>query len=276
MRRAAIHHPDKSTDDTAIAEARFVQLKTAQDTLTDPIKRWAYERFGPDMLRWQRCSTTRDYLLAGLQGVVPLYGGSIIVMILLGVTGYLQWGRYVRLTQSPKPIRWLINIFSQWRYFTFAALFILEYYTITRPSEPLFLTKIINPVLSVTPHPPLLPFQMLTLAHKATFTVFIALTQLGPTFASQPTNTAASSGIDVPQLARLEQTSKALDTEASRLLAFDMAPFADDEAGIKELRGKVKDWLVNNTIKADPEVRDAMGKVMGRRRFGAPAGAKPG
>ena len=78
------------------------------------------------------------------------------------------------------------------------------------------------------------------------------------------------------QLARLEQTSKALDIEASRLLAFDMAPFADDEAGVKELRGKVKDWLVNNTIRADPEVRDAIGKVMGRRRLGAPAGARPG
>ena len=93
--RAAIHHPDKSTDDTAAAEARFVRLRVAQDTLVDPIKRWAYERFGPDMLKWQHCSTTRDYLLAGLQGVIPLYGGSIIVMVILGVIGYLQWGRFV-------------------------------------------------------------------------------------------------------------------------------------------------------------------------------------
>jgi len=97
--RAAIHHPDKSTDDTATAEAHFVRLKTAQDTLSDPVKRWAYERFGPDMLKWQHCSTYRDYLLAGLQGIVPLYGGSIIVMIALGVTGYLQWGRFVRTLQ---------------------------------------------------------------------------------------------------------------------------------------------------------------------------------
>ena len=59
------------------------------------------------------------------------------------------------------------------------------------------------------------------------------------------------------------------------LLGLDMAPFVDDEMGARELRAKVKDWLVNNTIRADPEVRDAMGRAMGRRRVGAPPGARP-
>lgn len=228
------------------------------------------------MLVWQHCSTTRDYLLASLQTSVPLYGGSIIVMIILGVTGYLQWGRFVNNFQTSYLIRRLISDSSQWRYLTFTALFILEYHTITRPYEPPLLTKLINPLLSLTPHPPLLAFQMLTLARKSAFTLFIALSQLGSLFAPPPTTTATSSALDMQQLARLEQTAKALDIEASRLLAFDMAPFADDEVGVKELRGKVKDWLVNNTIRADPEVRDAMGRAMGRRRVGAPPGARPG
>ena len=55
----------------------------------------------------------------------------------------------------------------------------------------------------------------------------------------------------------------------------DVAPFVGDEQGTKELRGRVKDWLVNNTIRADPEVRDAMGRVMAGRRTGAPTGARP-
>ena len=164
----------------------------------------------------------------------------------------------------------------QWRYFIFAALFVLEYYTLTRSFVPPLLTRLINPLLSLTSHPPLLPFQMLTLAHKATLTLFIALSQLGPVFAPPQAITVASSTFDTQQLNRLEQTSKALDIEASRLLAFDIAPFADDEAGVKELRGRVKDWLVNNTIRADPEVRDAMGRAMGKRRVGVPAGAKLG
>ena len=44
-------HPDKvSAADRPAAEARFVHLKIARDVLTDPVKRFAYDRFGPDIL----------------------------------------------------------------------------------------------------------------------------------------------------------------------------------------------------------------------------------
>ncbi|KAL9121639.1 MAG: hypothetical protein Q9187_001806 [Circinaria calcarea] len=97
-RLAALHHPDKvsASEDRATSDAYFVHLKLAQDTLLNPTKRFAYDRFGPDMLQWQHCSSVRDYLLAGLQAFAPLYVGSAVFMILLGVAGYLQWGRFVR------------------------------------------------------------------------------------------------------------------------------------------------------------------------------------
>lgn len=266
-RLAALQHPDKvPTDDVirhAAAEANFVNLKTAQDTLSDPVKRFAYERFGPDMLRWQHCRTIRDYLITGIQtSSLPLYAGSTLMMVLLSLTNYLQWGRF-------------------WRYLTFAGLFVLEYHTITRPYPSPLLTKIFNPILSrITVHPPLLPFQLLALARKATFTLFIAFSQLGNLFpqekpASAATTTTTPSQHDLQQLARLEGNARASEIEASRLLAMEMTPFVGDEQGTKELRGRVKEWLVNNTIRADPEVRDAMGRALAvRRRSGAPAGAR--
>ena len=264
-RLAALQHPDKvPTDDLirhAAAEANFVNLKIAQDTLSDPVRRFAYERFGPDMLKWQHCKTICDYLVTGLQASsLPLYAGSTLMMALLSLTNYLQWGRF-------------------WRYLTFAALFVLEYHTITRPYASPLLTKIFNPILGkLTFHPPLLPFQLLALARKATFTLFIAFSQLGNLFPQQqekPTSTTPSPH-DLQQLARLEGIAKAGEAESSRLLALDMAPFVNDEQGMKELRARVKEWLVNNTIRADPEVRDAMGRALaGRRRSGAPAGARP-
>lgn len=52
------------------------------------------------------------------------------------------------------------------------------------------------------------------------------------------------------------------------MLALDMAPFAGDKQALKDVRGKMKEWLVQNTIRADPEVRDAVGKVMERRKDG--------
>lgn len=265
-RLAALQHPDKvPTDDVirhAAAEANFVNLKTAQDTLSDPVKRFAYERFGPDMLRWQHCKTIRDYLVTGIQtSSLPLYAGSTLMMALLSLTNYLQWGRF-------------------WRYLTFVGLFALEYHTITRPYPSPLLTKIFNPVLSrITVHPPLLPFQLLALARKATFTLFIAFSQLGNLFPQEKpasgATTTTSSQHDLQQLARLEGNARASEIDSSRLLAMEMAPFVGDEPGTKELRGRVKEWLVNNTIRADPEVRDAMGRALAvRRRSGAPAGAR--
>ncbi|KAL8769130.1 MAG: hypothetical protein Q9209_004764 [Squamulea sp. 1 TL-2023] len=233
-RLAAIYHPDKAVnpEEHANAEIYFVKLKSAQDTLTDATKRFAYERFGPDILTWQHVSSIRDYILVGLQSIAPLYGGSIVVMIVLSLFGYLQWGRYVL--------------------------------------NPFFTT--------FTSHPPILPFQFLALAHKATFTFFIALGQLSPLFAPQDRtaiNSSSSSAVDEQHLQRLEQLAQSSEIETQRLLALEMAPLVGDEAGQNDMKGRVREWLVQNTIRADPEVRDAMGRAMAKRRVGAPAGARP-
>ena len=271
-RLAALHHPDKiqqvfggggnyQLPTSEAADAYFVLLKSAQDTLSDPIKRFAYTRFGPDSLTWQHCATYRDYLVRGLQvSSGPLYGGGLFFMILLGFTGYLQQGRY-------------------WRYVMFGALMILELHLLTRPYTSPLIEKVINPVLETTSvHPPLLPFQLIQLARKATFTIFIAVSQIGGLFPPDPLSSNANRALsqqEMQQLVRLEQTAKGMEAEASRLLAMDTAPFVGDEQGTKDLGNKVREWLVTNTIRADPDVRDAMGRAMVKRRAGAPAGARP-
>ena len=75
-------------------------------------------------------------------------------------------------------------------------------------------------------------------------------------------------------LDRLEATAKAADMEASRLIAMEMSPFAHDTQAVTDIRGKVKNWLVHNTIRNDPEVRDAIGRSLQKRRVEAPAGAR--
>ena len=173
---------------------------------------------------------------------------------------------------------------QQWRYLFSATLLLLEFYTLTRPYYPPLLTRLFNPLIStlqtlhLTTHGPLLPFQLIHLARKATLTLFIALSQLGPLFQPpSPTPTASSSNpnaVEPAQLQRLEGLAQANDAEATRLLALDMAPFVGDEKGVKEVQSRIKEWLVQNTIRADPEVRDAMGRVMGRRRDGTLAGTR--
>ncbi len=168
--------------------------------------------------------------------------------------------------------------FSQWRYLNLFSLFLLEYHTLTRPYFPPILSKIINPLLALTTHPPLLPFQLLILARKASITLFIAASQLSGFFQSAPSSPTPSNGApkqhESQQLSRLEHAIHASEMEATRLIALDMAPFVGDDDAVNELRGRVREWLVTNTIRADPEVRDAMGRALEKRGTGAPAGAK--
>lgn len=158
----------------------------------------------------------------------------------------------------------------QWRYFTILSLFILEYHSITRPYPSPFLSKFINPILALTRHPALLPFQLLILARKVAFTVFIAASQLAPLFQSQESLSPSTSGVpsvnESQQLTLLEQLASASEAEVSRLLALDMTPFVGDEAGLMELSAKMKDWLVTNTIRSDLEVRDAINRAFAARK----------
>lgn len=99
--------------------------------------------------------------------------------------------------------------------------------------------------------------------------------QLQPFFAPPtPAAGSSSSAFDEQQLQRLEQLAQTTEVETGRLLGLEMAPLVGDEAGQSDMKGKVREWLVQNTIRADPEVRDAMGRAMQKRRVGAPAGAR--
>lgn len=150
-----------------------------------------------------------------------------------------------------------------------------ELYAISRPFYPPILGKLINPVLSTfTAHPPYLPYQAITLLRKISFTAFVAFNQIGPWLQTPNTINGTPEVVLKQQLDRLEQTAAAAEVEVSRLMTMEMSPFAGDQATLKEVQGKVKEWLVQNTIRNDPEVRDAMGKVLQRRRADAPAGAR--
>jgi hypothetical protein len=256
-RLAAIHHPDKVGSSAPTSEGYFVHLRLAQDTLLNPAKRFAYERFGPDITTWQHCSSIRDYILHGLQSLLPYYGVAAVFMYILGMLGYLEWGKY-------------------WRWLTLICLCVFELHTISRPHFPSLASKFLNPLLTTfTAHPPYLPFQLIQLARKMSITLYIAFSQIGPLL--QPPTPSGSANPDIAlkqQLDRLEATAKAADVEATRLMGMEMSPFVGDPAALSEVKTKVKEWLVQNTIRSDPMVRDAIGNELRKRRVDAPAGAR--
>lgn len=256
-RLAAIHHPDKLSAPSSDSNNFFVHLKLAQDTLLNPAKRFAYERFGPVIVDWQRCSSIRDYLVQGLQSILPNYIVTAMCMYILGLMGYLEWGKY-------------------WRWLTLVILCVFELHTVSRPFFPPFVASILNPILTTfTNHPPYLPFQVIQMARKVSVAMYIAFSQIGPLLQPQP-GVAQAANPEMAlnqQLDRLQATAKATDIETTRLVEMEMGPFRDEQA-VGVLKQKVKDWLVKNTIRNDPEVRDAIGKTFKKRRVDAPAGAK--
>ncbi|KAL2263474.1 hypothetical protein VTK26DRAFT_6681 [Humicola hyalothermophila] len=265
-RLAALHHPDKVASAAAgDANAYFVHLKTAADTLTDPARRFAYDRFGPDAVAWARCTTVRDYVVRGAQALVPYYATAAVVMYGLGWLGYLDWGRYER---------WLV----------LAVLFVFEVHCVTRPDMPAVLEKVVNPLVGkLAGRPPYLQFQAIALARKLAVTVYIAFSQIGPLLTADTSRGhlvvggkrgAGDEAALREGLERLEGAVKRLDADAARLLETEMAPFAADEETRNAVSTKVKEWLIQNTIRSDPMVRDALGKSFARRRMDAPAGAK--
>ncbi|OAA68505.1 4-coumarate-CoA ligase [Niveomyces insectorum RCEF 264] len=288
-RLAALHHPDKAGaggSNTADAvNAYFVHLKTAADTLLDPARRFAYDRFGPASVAWAtatggpqgrpRCSTVYDFVALGVRVLVPYYTIAAAVLYVLGLLGYLTWGRFER---------WLV----------LASVLVFELHTVTRPAHPRLLTSLINPLLvRFAPlHAPYLPFQAVALARKLSITTYIGFSQIGPLLGADTRNGQIVTGVGggsssgaaqqqnnndpalLAALERLEATSRSLDADATRLLEMEMAPFVGQEEVLSNVRGKVKEWLVQNTIRADPMVRDAIGRSLQRRRTDAPAGAR--
>ncbi|KAF7190534.1 Chaperone protein DnaJ [Pseudocercospora fuligena] len=243
-------HPDKASGpDKAQIERIYVQLQIARDTLVDPAKRFAYDRFGPDILGWQNCKLIRDFIFSGLQGTLVYYIGSAVALVGLGVLGYLRQGVF-------------------WRYLVMAGLFVIEMHAATRPHFPALLTQLVNPMVAATGlRSPYLPFQMITLLRKLAVTFFIAMSQLGPLL-QDPKQAPAGDGSSIApqQLDRIDALAAVTDQELQRLLGFELTPFAIEEKAAKELRGTLKDWLVQNSIRNDPEVKMAIEKHFERRR----------
>lgn len=99
-RLAALHHPDKvrltpGNGSDMDADSYFVHLKLAQDTLLDPVKRFAYDRFGKSVVEGSRRKKMRDFLYDGLQMLLPHYVGGLSTMLILNYVWFPRWGRYV-------------------------------------------------------------------------------------------------------------------------------------------------------------------------------------
>lgn len=263
-RLAALHHPDKAgSGDNGANEANnyFMHLKLASDTLQDGARRFAYERFGHAAVTWPKCVTIKDFVTRGvLYTTLPHYAVAAATIYVLGLFGYMDFAKFYR---------WLILL----------TLCLFEVHAVTRPTFPPVLNAVNAIMTRVAGIPPYLPFQLIALARKLTITMYIALSQIGPLLVPQEQQAKRQAAEDDEKALRkslehLEHLTRQIDADTGRLMEMEVAPFKGDLQAISNLQGKMREWLVQNTIRADPMVRDALGTSFRKRRIDAPAGAR--
>jgi hypothetical protein len=242
-------HPDKAAaSQRDQAEQRFIHVKLAYDTLVDPVKRFAYERFGSEMLTWKNCTKLQDYVLQGAQNTLVTLLSTLVIMLIAQTFGQMSYGKY-------------------WRYLTLAALLVFELHSMTRPAYPRILTYVLNPLFSLTKgaHPPYLPFQLTRLARQTGFSFFIAVNQLAPWWTATRQNGAQEEVAQTQLLSQIRRLVAATTQDSRRLLALEHAPFAGDARRETGVRERLVEWLVQNEVRNDPGVSAAMKRAVERR-----------
>jgi curved DNA-binding protein CbpA len=250
-RLAAIFHPDKVRENNLdIPEDAFVQLRLAQDTLLDPAKKFAYERFGPGVVRTVQpgLKTTTDYVYLGLRSKMPEYAGNLVMLVLLNYVWLSRWGQF-------------------WRYFAVAVMAFLELFFLTHEWTPSALLARTGATLhAVFPQllpAHLLPFQILSVARRLSMSLNIFISQLAPPSAKAG---ADPNQLILQQVAHLNQIASGVDAEATSLLQLQMAPFKGSAHDTRALRSGMRESLVSTAVKSNPAVRKAVQDAIARRQ----------
>ncbi|KAH9935210.1 DnaJ-domain-containing protein [Epithele typhae] len=90
-------HPDRVGPQ---GESFFIEIRDAYEAFKSPLKRFAYDRFGPDALHWSHCTTPSQFIHYGIMSSLGFYVVSSIVLVactFLGHTHPVTYWRYLHL-----------------------------------------------------------------------------------------------------------------------------------------------------------------------------------
>ncbi|KAH4116455.1 hypothetical protein HBH98_197450 [Parastagonospora nodorum] len=264
FRKLAVQfHPDKlrkaTPEQREMASHHFVRLTAMRDIILDPVKRFAYDRFGPDV-QCNKCLTISDYVESQLFSTGTTYGAIILFLVGANALGYFSDGAY-------------------WRYLGLLAVGTLEARTAMRPDFPSFLTLYLNPFVTKWGlRPAYLPFQLTSIIKKASISAAQFLALLMPLYRLDPQQplkpTEDTEDARHKQLDRLSAFVAETNKESGRLLELESIPYKENEKAKSELREAFKKYMVQNVVHQEKDVRNAIGQSMTRRRQGVPHGAQ--
>ncbi|KAI5123794.1 hypothetical protein M0805_009089 [Coniferiporia weirii] len=191
------YHPDRAGP---ASEPMFIAIRDAYEALKDPVKRFAYERFGPDALNWRDCSSPREFIWRGLMQSSGFYIVTGFILISMSVVA------------KPSPVAF-------WRYILFFGVLASELCLIVRNDSW---------VLGLI-FPERVAFQHVFLLHQISIFLSFAVSRVAPVlFPEPPTIRPEDPRTYAPYLERLHRSLKFVDGEASRMLQLELHAMSGD------------------------------------------------
>lgn len=90
------NHPDRPGVGADGAD-RFRDVRNAYEMLKNPVKRFAYERFGPEVISWKDCTTPMEYIVRGVSASSGFPIGTAAVLCLMSLLGQSPSSSFVSI-----------------------------------------------------------------------------------------------------------------------------------------------------------------------------------
>nr|XP_018267300.1 uncharacterized protein I303_01285 [Kwoniella dejecticola CBS 10117]OBR89458.1 hypothetical protein I303_01285 [Kwoniella dejecticola CBS 10117] len=251
-----LYHPDRagSGDDTI-----FILIRRAYETLNDPIKRYAYDRFGPQILDWKAASM-REYIITGLNHSIGFY---------------IYWAKQER---DPMSVAKSANnallaeelTFSsicsdkQWRHTFFCVLLLSELTLILSPTSSFPIShRFARMFHKVFPILGAAPFMQIAFLHRLFTTISIAINQLTSVWCPSP----ASSKTTQEEWNKVIASLRQLEMESVTSFQGEIVPLLSSGAGDPKsveflIQSNMEDLLVERSISSHPQIRQAYQAAM--------------
>ncbi|KAF8589470.1 hypothetical protein K439DRAFT_1612698 [Ramaria rubella] len=251
------NHPDRVGPGGA---PLFIAVRDAYEALNHPVKRFAYDRFGPDAMTWKDCATPREYLRHGLIASSGFYIGIIIFLIVWSVLGTHNTGAY-------------------WRNLLLCTLFFLEFSLIVNSSPDNAGNYSFFPFSIAFRHR--VPYQHTLFLHQLYMSLSIAISRVIPILL--PESSKSSRAVDhtmsavKPIIEKLAFLATTADHEVSRMLFAEIRSahgssalrsepaFVYSDKTIAALTAEMEDLIIDKQLQSHPLLRGYWDAAIARR-----------
>ncbi|KAL0580420.1 hypothetical protein V5O48_001573 [Marasmius crinis-equi] len=227
------NHPDRPGVGRQ-GEELFMAVRDAFEALKDPTVRFAYDRFGPDVIHWSKLSTPREYMRKGLMQSSGYHIFSGVILAVISSIG------------RPSSVKY-------WRYLLYWSFFALELAFILYPT-PSSSDHTIDISFKNFFHlifPNRVPYQHVLFLHRVFMFLSLALSRVAPRLF--PDDPRSEYEIVLQHLTALAGFG---DREASIILHSDL-----HAAHAHEVEGSISSGTIQPCMPT-PDVMDSLAREM--------------